>query len=308
MMLSTRICLPSLFAFGCLGLSCQPQETADAFGNFEANSLVVSAKGNGELLWFVPDEGVVLTAGKAVGLLDTTVLHLERQQILAREQGIQSKTRDPNPQIAVLVEQQRNLQRERDRALALVEAKAATSQQLDELTGQLDVVKQQIVSAKQDANSVNRGILSERDALAAQMASLDQRILDQRIVNPIAGTVLTAFVENHEYITPGKPLYKVAALDQLTLRAYTSASMLDGVQVGQQVRVLVDDGPDDYRTLTGQISWIASEAEFTPKSIQTKEDRVSLVYALEVAVTNDGTLRIGMPGEVMFDVAKPVDE
>ena len=290
----------AILAIGMVLPACNSTTVSDAYGNFEAIETTISAKGNGELLRFDVKEGQQLAAGTVVGLIDTTSLSLQRQQALAKQRSVESKTRDAGPQIAILMEQKRNVQRERDRTAALVAEKAATTKQLDDLNGQLEVVQKQIESAQLEISIANRGILSETGPLDAELRLMDQRLHDNVVRNPIAGTVLTTFVEPHEQVMAGTPLYKIADLSTMELRAYTSADLLQGVQAGQRVTVRIDEGEKAYRDLEGTITWIASNSEFTPKSIQTKQDRVNLVYALKVEVRNDGTLRIGMPGEVVF--------
>jgi HlyD family secretion protein len=163
----------------------------------------------------------------------------------------------------------------------------------------MDVINRQINSAQKEIAIANRGILSEREPMKAQLAILENKIVEHQILNPISGTVLTKLSEPNELAGVGTPLYKIADMSTLKLRAYTSANLLTRTALGDQVKVLVDDGKD-YREFTGVVEWISDEAEFTPKTIETKEERVNLVYALEVRVKNDGTLKIGMPGEVGF--------
>lgn len=282
-------------------LSCNEANKSDAYGNFEATSITVSAKGNGQLIYLNVDEGQRLPANQIIGLIDTTHLHLEKVKLRAQLQSLQDKLRDAGPEIAVLKERLVNLTRERNRTAVLLEQKAATQKQLDDLNGEVDVANRQISSAQREIAIANRGILSEQAPMMAQLAILENNIQDHLVENPLAGTVLTKLSEASELAGAGTPLYKVADLSLLKLRAYTSASLLTQVALGDEVMVLVDDGKEGYRELTGTISWISDEAEFTPKTIETKEERVNMVYALEVKVKNDGSLKIGMPGEVRFN-------
>lgn len=282
-------------------LSCNEANKSDAYGNFEATSITVSAKGNGQLIYLNVDEGQRLPANQIIGLIDTTHLHLEKVKLRAQLRSLQDKLRDAGPEIAVLKERLANLTRERNRTAILLEQKAATQKQLDDLNGEVDVANRQISSAQREIAIANRGILSEQAPMMAQLAILENNIQDHLVENPLAGTVLTKLSEASELAGAGTPLYKVADLSLLKLRAYTSASLLTQVALGDEVKVLVDDGKEGYRELTGTISWISDEAEFTPKTIETKEERVNMVYALEVKVKNDGSLKIGMPGEVRFN-------
>ncbi len=285
-----------------LAASCKDNEKSDAYGNFEAVSVTVSAEGTGKLVSFALEEGAKLKAGEPVGLIDTTQLYLEKLQLQAKLEALDEKLQDAVPDIAILLEQKQNAVRERDRTQTLYEQKAATKKQLDDFNGQIDVLDQQINSTKRRIGVANRGVLSERKPLQAQINLIDKRLQDHRIVNPINGTVLTKIVEASEFVNTGTPLYKIANLGTLKLRAYTSASLLKNIQLNDTVTVLVDNGDDAYERLKGRVMYIASEAEFTPKTIETKEERVNLVYAIDVEVQNNGGLKIGMPGEVQFNL------
>ncbi len=293
-----KILILSLFAFL---LSCQQEENgADAYGNFEATETIVSAEASGKLLFLNVEEGKPLKAGELVALVDTTLLHLQKQQLQATLGTIGKKTQDPNPQIAVLEGQKANLIRERDRVKALLADKAATPKQLDDLNGQIDVVERQIAAARKQAGTANTGILGEKDPVLAQIRLLEEQIQRCYVRNPVSGTVLTKIAEPSEVVGFGSPLYKIASLDTLELRAYVSGDQLANLKIGQQVTVQIDEEGGGVRTLPGTVSWISSKAEFTPKTIQTKEERVNLVYAFKVRATNGGALKIGMPGEVVF--------
>lgn len=281
--------------------SCGDDDRFDAYGNFEATTVTVSAKGNGELLKFDIEEGEDIALSENVGLIDTLQLYLEKQKLYAQISSLGQKLQESAPEVAVLLEEQSNLIRERDRTQRLVAQMAATQQQLDDYNGKVDKIAQQINSTKRQVGIANRGILAEREPLLAQIALINKQISDNTILNPLKGTVLVKFAEPGELVNSGTPLYKIADLEKIKLHAYTSATLLQNVTLGDTVNVLIDHGQDDYRKLKGTISFIASEAEFTPKTIQTKEERVNLVYAIEVVVENDGTLKIGMPGEVVFD-------
>ncbi len=294
---------PSLFLLSAalFLIACQENGgTSDAYGNFEAQEVIVSAEGNGQLLRLEVEEGQELQASQQVGLVDTTQLHLKRQQLRASIQAVTGKTQEVQPQVDVLLEQKQNLQREEKRLKALIAANAATPKQLDDIQGQIEVVDKQIAAALSQNKTANRGILAEIAPLQAQIDQIDDQIRRCYINNPIDGTVLLKLAEPHEMAAMGKPLYTIAKMDELELRAYISGAQLPRIQLGQEVEVLIDEDEENNRSLSGTVSWISGKAEFTPKTIQTKEERVNLVYAFKVKVKNDGSLKIGMPGEVVL--------
>lgn len=290
-----------IFLMLLLVVSCQEvEERADAYGNFEANEIIVSAEGSGKILALEVEEGQRLEAGQYIGLVDTVPLHLKKMQLLASIKTINSKTQDAQPQIEVLQEQKANLLREEKRVKALLADKAATPKQLDDIQGQIQVVDQQIQATRKQTATLNRGILGEKDPVQAQILQLDDQIQRCYIYNPIDGTVLAKLAESHEFTATGKPLYKIANLKELILRVYVSGAQLPQLKIGQQVEVFIDADKTTNQSLTGTLSWISDQAEFTPKIVQTKEERVNLVYAAKIRVPNDGRLKIGMPGEVKF--------
>lgn len=287
----------TLFLFS----ACKEEtKTSDAYGNFEAVSTIVASEANGRLLFLKVEEGQKLEKGTLVALVDTTNLHLQKLQLQAMLQTLPQKTKDASPDIAVLEDQKRNLLREIDRVEKLVKDKAATPKQLDDLEGELVVVNQRIQAAISQTQIANRGILSEQEPIKAQIATLEENIRKSYVYNPVSGTVLTKLAEPSEVVGFGTPLYKIANLDYLDLRAYASGIQLQDIKIGQKVKVLIDAPEDAFHELAGEITWIAENAEFTPKTIQTKEERVNLVYAFKVRVPNDGKLKIGMPAEVQF--------
>jgi HlyD family secretion protein len=292
--------IPLLLLFA-LSACTEEVPLADAYGNFEAMSTTVSAEANGRLLYLSVAEGEVVPPGKLIGLVDTTQMHLQRRQLEAQLSTFGKQIKTAAPDIAILKDQKRNLIRERDRTKRLVAAKAATSRQLDELNGQIGVIDQQVAAAKSKTNEVNRGILSGKDPIRAQIEVINNQIAKAYIYNPIGGTVMTKLAESSEIVGMGSPLYRIANIDTLTLRAYAGSVQLQRASIGQQVDVLIDAGTDAYGQLSGTITWISDRAEFTPKTIQTKKERTNLVYAIKIAVANpDGRLKLGMPAEVNF--------
>jgi HlyD family secretion protein len=301
-------------------ISCRDgNHASDASGVFEADEVVVSAEVGGRILMFKAREGDSLEAGAMVAEIDATNLALQKAQVEASIKALSEKTNDVQPQIRLLEEQYRvqesqmvTLEKERQRFEKLVKADAATPKQLDDILAQVDVLRRQMLVTKQQMavqrNAVgtqNRAVLSERSPLEKKAAQIQEQEQKGRVQNPVNGTVLTTYVHEGELASPGKPLYKIASLSILTLRAYISGSQLPQVRLGQEVQVKVDDGKGGFRTYPGSITWISDKAEFTPKTIQTKDERANLVYAVKISVKNDGYLKIGMYGELQFSTTKP---
>ena len=274
--------------------------TSDAYGNFEAREVIVSAEANGKLLVFEVEEGKVLKTNELIGIVDTVQLHLKKKQIEASIGTIGSKTQDVQSQVAVLQEQRRNLVREQKRVKSLLEENAATIKQMDDIEGNIDQIDKQIVATQTKINTQNQGILSEKAPLKVSVEQINDQLVKSYIRNPLNGTVLTKMAEASEIVSNGKPLYKIADLTHMILRVYVSGNQLAKLKLGQAAKVLVDAGNGKTRQLKGKISWISAQAEFTPKTIQTREERVNMVYAVKIQVKNDGTLKIGMPAEVNF--------
>jgi HlyD family secretion protein len=311
--LHALLLLPALaLAAGCN----RSDQVFDAAGIFEAEEVIVSSELGGRIRTLALQEGQTLPAGQKVGEIDARSVELQKEQVQASIRALQEKTADINPQVRLLQDQLavqqaqlRTLQRERQRTYNLVQEDAATGKQLDDLDAQLEVTEKQIRVTRQQirvqqsqVGTQNRGIMSEKSPLEKRVAQLDDQLARAVILNPVPGTVLTKYAEPGEITAPGKALYKIADLSTLVLRAYISGRQLPEVRLNQPVRVLVDQG-EDYKTFPGTVTWIADQAEFTPKTIQTKEERANRVYALKVRVKNDGYLKIGMYGEVALNQA-----
>ena len=297
-----KLAFATLLIFS-LGLtSCDnDEEVSDAYGNFEATATTVSAEVGGKLVEFNVEEGVFLEEGMHIGQVDTSQLFLQKLKVEATIDALPKKLRTAIDDIRVLQERKANLIRERDRVARLIDRKAATQKQLDDLNGEIDVIEQQIKALRTQTETANSAIMSEKGPLVAQIEILDDQIRKSRINNPVGGTVLTKLAERYEMVGPGEPLYRIALLDTLTFRFYVDAVQLQGLGLGDRVEILIDSGSDGYESRDGRVSWIAEEAEFTPRMIQTKKDRVTLVYAVKARVENvDGRLKVGMPGEVNF--------
>jgi HlyD family secretion protein len=271
---------------------------ADAYGNFEVDEVVVSAEENGRLLKFELNEGDAVTAGHELGLIDTVMLVLNRQQLDASSLSVQARSMQLQKTIEVQKARLEMLQKEAQRVIQMFDSGAATQRTYDEVTGQLLVAQRELAQVR----SQEAALKAETSLIGAKRALLNEQLKRCRVVSPVSGTVLQKYVEAGEMVAQGKPLFKVADIHTIELRAYVAGSHLDQVTIGREVTVRYDTGKDDYGVTTGKISWISSSAEFTPKIIQTKEERVDLVYAFKVIVpNNDGVLKIGMPGEVLFD-------
>lgn len=288
-----------LIAATALSACSDKEGDADAHGNFEAVETLVSAKGAGELLDFRVEEGMVLKAGTLVGTIDTVLLALQAEEVAANRAAIASRSGDLVAQIAVQDARLKDLQREEERFARLVAGKAATQKQLDDIRGQIAIQRRQA-----DALAAqNPGIAAQVRAFNAREELLRRQVRDQSIINPVHGTVVVKLAEPHELMAPGKPLYRIAALDTLELRAYTAGPDMERLRIGADVQVGVDTGEGPAK-LPGRVSWISTEAEFTPKTIQTREERVDMVYAFKVRVPNpDGRLKRGMPGEVYLNTS-----
>lgn len=296
-------------------LSCSNgNNKSDASGNFEADEVIVSAEQNGQLLSFNVNEGDTISKGSVVGKIDVSNLTLQKAQVQATVQSLSEKTSNPQPQIE-LVKKQLDVQqtelahliKEQTRMQNLVNAGAATQKQLDDITAQVDAAKKQMAVYQQQINlynsniaTQNRTVLSEKAPLEKSIAQIEDQIKKGAIINPVSGTVLTKYAMQGEMATIGKALYKIANVDTLILRAYITGTQLPLIKLGQQVKVLIDSGENKYREYPGTISWISDKSEFTPKTIQTKDERANLVYAIKIRVKNDGYLKIGMYGEVKF--------
>ena len=268
-------------------------EKADGYGNFEATEITISAEANGKILYLDAEEGSLLEQNKVVGVIDTIQLSLKRDQLLASKNTIFSKSRNVLSQREVLKEQLKVAQNDQTRIDNLVKANAATTKQLDDINGQIGIIKEQIKSVE----TQNSPIINEVKSIEIQISQIEDQINKSIVQNPLKGTVLVKYAEPNEVTVFGKPLYKIADLEQMILRVYISENQLANLNIGQEVSVKIDAGKD-MKSYPGEITWISESSEFTPKIIQTKEERVNLVYAVKVRVKNDGSLKIGMPAEM----------
>ena len=309
--------------------SCNNSDNSyDASGTFEADELMVTAKANGTILQLNVEEGQQLTINEKVGEIDPRNVQLQKEQVVASMDAIEQKTNSALPQIQVLQSQisgqsanvsilQEQLQhavRERNRTANLVAKDAATKKQLDDANGQIKVIQKQIIAAqsqlsvlqqqisttKENVSLQNRAILSERKPTQKKIEQIDEQLKNNSIESPISGMVLTQYLNQGEFATVGKPIFKIANLEVMTLKTFITGDQLPQIKIGQQVKVLLEAGEGKTKELPGTIYWISSKAEFTPKTIQTKNERANLVYAAKIHVKNDGYLKIGMYGDVKF--------
>lgn len=279
-------------------VSCGTKEkTYDAMGVFEATEVVVSAKSQGEIVSFNVDEGYEVKTGEVLGMIDDTKLNLQQQSLEDNREAKLSRILNLQEQTASITQQIANLQREHERYSQLLEQGAATQKQVDDLSDQIKVLKAQLNAAQSQLNSANESIKLQAEASSQQVKMIGSQKDDAIIKSPITGTILKKYAEQGEFAVPGKALFKVADLSQMILRAYVTAAQFDNLKIGQQVKVLVDNGDEAQREYDGKVSWIAPKAEFTPKTIQTKDERANLVYAIKISVKNDGRIKIGQYGE-----------
>lgn len=316
-----------LTAFAVLACN-DPNQDYDASGTFEADEVMVTAKATGTILELNVEEGQQLAQNQKVGTIDPAGVELQKEQAIATIEAIEQKTGSAAPQVqvlqsqyqsqraqvALLQEQLQNAIRERNRTANLVRADAATRKQLDDANGQVDVIQRQITAAQTQVNTVNqqiaaarentslqnRAVLSERKPAEKRVQQFNEQLKNNSIESPISGMVLTKYANEGEFATTGKPIFKVASMAVMTLKTYLTGDQLAQVKPGQQVRILIDAGDGKTKELPGTVYWISSKAEFTPKTIQTKNERANLVYAAKIRVKNDGYLKIGMYGDVKF--------
>lgn len=281
-----------------LVVSCGNETEFDAQGTFEATEIVVSAEAVGKVLNFEVEEGVEVIAGKMIGEIDGVQLHLQRKQLVAQQSALLNSRPDVKKQVASLKEQISKQKSELLRVENMLRDGAATQKQRDDIDAHIRVLEGQLEAALSTLSKNAASLNNSSSALEAQIAALDDRIAKCSIASPINGTVLVKYAEAGEFATVGKPLMKVADMEKIYLRAYFTSDQLADIHLGDTVTVVADFGGDKRYDYEGRVSWIASECEFTPKTIQTKDSRANLVYAVKIAVKNDGRLKIGLAGEV----------
>lgn len=299
--MKNKLTLISSFALSVFLLSCSNGNgDFDATGTFESEEVIVSAEATGKLIFFNIEEGMNLKKDQIAAVVDTTQLYLKKKQLESTIKSVLVTQPDIPTQLASIKEQIITAEREKNRIDNLVKTNAATSKQLDDINSQLEVLNKQYDAARSSLTITKQGIISQTLPLKTQVEQIQDQINKSITKNPVDGTVLTRYAMQNEVTSNGKALYKIADLSTMTLRAYINGEQISQIKLGQKVKVFVDNGEGNQKELSGEIYWISSKAEFTPKTIQTKDERANLVYAIKVKVINDGYLKIGMYGEVKF--------
>ena len=283
-----------------LAASCGTEAEFDAQGTFEATEVVVSSEATGRILNFEVEEGMAVEANQMVGVIDSVQLHLQRKQLVAQQSALLGSRPDVKKQVAALREQIAKQNEELRRVENMLKDGAATTKQRDDIEAQIKILERQLDATLSTLDKNTSTINNNSAALEAQIAALDDRISKCSIISPVGGTVLVKYAEAGELATVGKPLMKIADLDNIYLRAYFTSDQLAKVNLGDKVKVVADFGGEERYDYTGRVAWISPESEFTPKTIQTKDSRANLVYAVKIAVENDGRLKIGLAGEVVL--------
>ena len=285
-----------LFSYSC----SNNNHDADAYGVFEAVEITVSAESNGKLLFLDIEEGVTYQAGTVVGCIDTLQLSLHIKQLESSIKAALARRPDMPSQIRTLQDKLETLEKEKNRVANLVEANAATTKQLDDIHAEINITKSQIIATKSTLSIQSQSILEEVEAMHFQQLQLEDALAKCKIKIPITGTIINKYIQSNELAFQGKPLFKIADLNNMFIKVYVSEDMLSSVKLGGKVEIRVDTKNNTPKTFEGNVSWISPRAEFTPKMIQTKDERVNLVYAVKVNFKNDGSAKIGMPGDVVF--------
>ena len=273
----------------------------DATGTFETTEVLVSAEASGRLLYFDIEEGMLLKAGEEVGVVDTVQLYLKKLQLEASLKSVEEQRPDILKQVAATKEQISAAQRERNRVANLLKVGAANQKQLDDAEDQLEVLRKQLVAQNSTLSNSHQSLTWQSSSVGIQVAQVEDQLKKCHITSPITGTVLAKYAEAGELTAMGTPLFKVADTEQMYLRAYITSEQLSQVKLGQKVTVFSDYGTDEHKQYPGVVTWISDTSEFTPKTILTKNERANLVYAVKIAVHNDGLLKIGMYGGVEFN-------
>ena len=273
---------------------------SDAFGVFETIEITVSSESDGKMLWFTVEEGENYQAGEEVGCTDTVQIYLKIKQLEASIGAAMAKRPDLPSQVRTLYNRLETLNKEKNRIATLVAANAASSKQLDDINAEIDMTNSQIAAMESNLTLSNKSIMEEVEAMRFQKMQLQDALTKCHIKSPITGTVLKKYIEPNELAFQGKPLFKIADLTNMFIRVYITEDMLSTIHLGQKTDIHIDLPDNQEITIEGTVSWISSKAEFTPKMIQTKNDRVNLVYAVKVSFENDGSAKIGMPGDVKF--------
>jgi HlyD family secretion protein len=291
-----------LFLFLLCVLSCKEKTNIhDASGSFEAKETIIAAEASGKINQLNIQEGQQLDSGQMIGYIDSTQLHLTKLQLQQNRKAILSGKPQVNIQVETLKTELANAKLDRDRTERLVASGVASQKQLDDADAKITTLKSRIVAQESSLQTTTSSINEQGGTVEVQMREINDQLKKTVIVNPVKGTVLTKYAEQYEMAVLGKPLYKIADISTIILRAYITGDQLQQVKLGEKVKIFTDDGKGGYKETEGLITWISDKSEFTPKSIQTKNERANLVYAIKVSVKNDGYLKLGMYGEVSWN-------
>ena len=288
-----------LIIISSLATSCGNSKEFDATGNFESTEIIVSSEVIGKLITLNVNEGDLVKQDSVIGYVDSTQLFFQKERIIKSIDAVGAKMSDIPLQTASIKQQIKNLEIERHRAENLVNKNVGNQKQLDEINYQIEVLNKQLAAGVNTMSKANISISKERESLISQIEVLNDQLSKTKIKSPISGTIITKYIQAGELLTIGKPIFKIADINEMILRVYLSADVMTKVKIGQNVKVFVDFG-DESKEYVGVISWISPKAEFTPKTIQTKDERENLVYAAKVIVKNDGFIKIGMFGEIQI--------
>lgn len=290
------ICVAAMVLTGCNA----NRSGYDAEGYFESTEVTVSAESSGKILYFNAEEGADVEAGTLLGCIDTVQLYLTRMQLAKSAESVLKNRPDIAKQVQAMKEQLKTLEREKDRVARLLADGAATQKQMDDIESQISVMEVQLDAQETALENSVSSLDAQSSSIGMQIAQIDDKLAKCRISSPVSGTVLTKYAEAGEFVAAGRPLFKVADLDRVYLRAYVTSAQLSEIKIGQQVKVYSDYGKGYSKEYPGTVTWISSQSEFTPKNIQTDDERRNLVYAIKVAVGNDGLIKLGMYGGIVF--------
>lgn len=293
---TAMICVAAMVLTGCNA----NRSGYDAEGYFESTEVTVSAESSGKILYFNAEEGADVEAGTLLGCIDTVQLYLTRMQLAKSAESVLKNRPDIAKQVQAMKEQLKTLEREKDRVARLLADGAATQKQMDDIESQIAVMEVQLDAQETALENSVSSLDAQSSSIGMQIAQIDDKLAKCRISSPVSGTVLTKYAEAGEFVAAGRPLFKVADLDRVYLRAYVTSAQLSEIKIGQQVKVYSDYGKGYSKEYPGTVTWISSQSEFTPKNIQTDDERRNLVYAIKVAVGNDGLIKLGMYGGIVF--------
>jgi HlyD family secretion protein len=297
-MKNTKIIFLLLFGI----MSCKEKtNNYDASGSFEAQETIIAAEVSGKILALHIEEGQQLDSGQQIGFIDSTHLHLTKLQLVQSKKAILSGRPQAQVQVEALRDELANARLDRDRTAKLVASGVASQKQLDDADAKMTTLQSKIAAQESSLQTTTVSLTEQGSTVDAQMREINDQLKKTVIINPVKGTVLTKYAEQYEMAALGKPLYKIADLSSIILRVYITGDQLNQIKVGEKIKVFTDDGKGGYKETEGMITWISDKSEFTPKTIQTKNERANLVYAVKVSVKNDGYLKLGMYGEVRWN-------